>query len=63
MTFTVVLTVLGSVGGLAVLLLMAVTPILKALPLPRRPRGTEVSIPAQRTGSAPTPVRRSLHAA
>lgn len=61
MTVMVVLTVLGSFGGLAVLLLMAAAPLLAQLSLPRPAREVEVSIPVQRT--AADPVRRPLHAA
>lgn len=46
MTFTTVVSALGSAGGLTVLLLMAATPFLAELLLPSPAREVEVAVPA-----------------
>ena len=61
MTFSEVLTLLGSGGGLAVLLVMAAAPFLAELLLPGPRCADEPVIPEQRTSA--DPVRRPAHAA
>lgn len=61
MTFTTVVSTLGSAGGITVLLLMAASPFLAELLLPGPRRGEEPVIPEQRTSA--DPVRRPAHAA
>lgn len=61
MTFSQVLTLLGSGGGLTVLLVMAAAPFLAELLLPSPRRTEEPVVPQQRATT--DPVRRPAHAA
>jgi hypothetical protein len=55
MTFSQVLTLLGSGGGLTVLLLMAAAPFLAELLLPGPRQAREQAVPEQRGCADPVP--------